>query len=90
MIITNKFAKWVLKIPNLFEKNIVGITIWTLIFIWPPKEATKVNLIKHEKKHVEQWKRYYIIGFIVLYFYQYVKYGYRNMPLEIEAREAEK
>ena len=52
------------------------------------RDDTNVKLIAHEKKHVEQWWRYLIVGFILLYGYQLIKYGYNDMPLEIEAREA--
>ena len=47
------------------------------------------KLIKHEKKHVEQWWRYIIILFPVLYLYEVLRYGYDYAPLEIEAKLAE-
>ena len=70
--------------------DIVGMAIWPFIFIWPPKYKTMTKLIKHEKMHLKQWTRYWLVGFIFLYIYQYVKYGYYYMPLEVEAREAAK
>ena len=48
-----------------------------------------LKLIKHEKKHLEQWKRYLIVGFLPMYIYYHIKYGYRANPLELEARRAE-
>ncbi|MBW7914378.1 MAG: DUF4157 domain-containing protein [Taibaiella sp.] len=43
----------------------------------------------HELKHVEQYQRYGIIRFIILYLYETVRKGYRNNKFEVEAREAE-
>lgn len=45
---------------------------------------------RHELKHVEQYQRYGIPGFLVRYFYYQLRYGYHLNPLEIEAREAER
>jgi hypothetical protein len=90
MIITNFIAKIIVKIADkLNDYNICGVTIWPFIFIWPPASAQYETLIRHEKKHLEQYKRYWIVGFLPVYLYQFIKYGYRDMPLEIEARLAE-
>ncbi len=48
-----------------------------------------VRLERHERKHVEQIWRGWIIGFGIKYAYYLIKYGYWNSPYEIEAREAE-
>jgi hypothetical protein len=48
------------------------------------------RLIKHELKHVEQYKRFGFFTFLIVYGWYSLKYGYYNNPLEIEAREAEK
>jgi len=45
------------------------------------------ELIAHERVHLEQWLRYWIVGFLPVYIYQYLKYGYLKMPLEVEAIE---
>jgi hypothetical protein len=48
------------------------------------------NWIKHENKHKEQCKRLGTIKYLILnIYYNRIKYGYENNPLEIEAREAE-
>lgn len=46
-------------------------------------------LMRHERKHVEQFQRYGTLGFLVRYLWQCARYGYRNAPLEREARLAE-
>lgn len=43
----------------------------------------------HELKHVEQYQRYGVVRFILLYLYETIKNGYRNNKFEVEARVAE-
>lgn len=46
--------------------------------------------VKHELAHIEQYKKYGLLKFLVLYLLYSIKYGYYNNPFEIEAREKEK
>ena len=46
--------------------------------------------VKHEMAHIEQYKRYGLIRFLVLYLWYSARYGYYNNPLEVEARSKEK
>lgn len=46
--------------------------------------------LKHEMAHVEQYKRYGLFRFLLLYTWYSIKYGYTNNPFEKEAREKEK
>lgn len=43
----------------------------------------------HELKHLEQFRRYGFIRFIVLYLWESARHGYINNKYEIEARAAE-
>ncbi len=45
--------------------------------------------LKHELKHVEQYKKFGTFGFLARYLWYSLKYGYYKNPLEIEARNAE-
>lgn len=45
--------------------------------------------VKHELKHVEQFKRYGYIAFIARYTIETLKKGYYNNKYEVEARMAE-
>ncbi|HSF17014.1 MAG TPA: hypothetical protein VLK65_15800 [Vicinamibacteria bacterium] len=45
--------------------------------------------LRHEKAHVEQWKRLGLTGFLVRYLWYHFRYGYSQNPLEVEARRAE-
>jgi hypothetical protein len=89
MVVTNIIAKWVILLARVFTPKTVGVTIFPFIFFYPPEYAVYQSLLKHERQHLKQWLRYLWIGFPFVYIYQYLRYGYWNMPLEIEARAAE-
>lgn len=46
--------------------------------------------LRHELVHIEQYKRYGTIKFLLLYSWYSFKHGYHNNPFEIEARQKEK
>lgn len=83
-------AKVVLSIGGLFSKEtFIAFAVGPFVFITKPKSAIHPRLLRHERAHVQQWKRYWYIGFLPVYFYQVLRYGYWNAPLEVEARLAE-
>lgn len=47
------------------------------------------KIYKHELKHIEQVKREGRLKFICKYLWFNIRYGYKNNPYEVEAREAE-
>jgi hypothetical protein len=61
-----------------------AVTIWPFIFI---NDKTNEGLIAHEKVHLKQQLRGWLIFFYIKYFYYQWRYGYENNPYEIEARE---
>ncbi len=72
-----------------------GITIWPFIFLTPSKKI-KVN-INHERIHIHQQQETLLIGFYLLYFFEYLYYrlhykhndAYRKISFEREAFENE-
>lgn len=74
--------------------KVSGITLFPFIFISLSKEDTPAKLIRHEKIHIKQQIRWFIIPFYVVYIYDYI-YGringlthwgaYRNIRFELEA-----
>ncbi|MBX3254326.1 MAG: DUF4157 domain-containing protein [Chitinophagaceae bacterium] len=46
--------------------------------------------VKHELKHVEQFRQYGFVNFVVRYTVETIRKGYHNNKYEVEAREAEK
>lgn len=92
MVVCNFISRVVIFLAEKLggTKDVWAVTIWPFIFVWPDSHAKDPVLINHEKKHIEQWKRYWIIGFLPVYLWHHFKKGYWDNPLEIEAREAEK
>jgi hypothetical protein len=54
-----------------------------------PEHIGNARLAKHEAKHWEQYQRMGAIKFYATYLWQCARHGYRNAPMEIEARRAE-
>ena len=68
---------WLLNVINWFwgkvtrkNSHFVGITIWPWVFISSHWINDK-TLIKHERIHLEQQKKYLVIGFFVRYIVEY-------------------
>ena len=70
----------------------MAITIGNTIHL---HKTAKENFIKnerwmkHELKHVEQFRRYGYLWFIVLYLFETARNGYYHNRFEVEARKAE-
>jgi hypothetical protein len=47
------------------------------------------RLVRHEKAHWFQYQRMGAVRFYLTYIWGWVRHGYRNHPMEIEARNAE-
>ena len=47
------------------------------------------RLIRHEQAHWQQWQRMGAVRYYAAYIWQVLRHGYRNAPMEIEARAAE-
>jgi hypothetical protein len=45
--------------------------------------------LRHELKHIEQFRRYGYARFTFLYMWEWIKKGYENNKYEVEARLAE-
>jgi hypothetical protein len=78
---------WSLKLfPGWVDAYTFGKTIYLR------NSGISKSLMRHEKKHVEQYARYGKFVFVVVYLWQWMKcrFRYSQIPLEVEAREAEK
>lgn len=54
--------------------------------------AERINeapLVRHEQAHWAQYQRMGVVKFYAAYLWGLARYGYRNHPMEIEARDAE-
>ena len=45
--------------------------------------------LKHELKHLEQYRQHGLFGFLWKYMLESIRRGYHNIRFEVEAREAE-
>ena len=77
----------------------MGTTVGNNIYYAQSKEDTPDWLRVHEMVHVLQYRKYTILGFLIIYSYHYLKgrfrgmtddIAYRSIPFEIEAYKVEK
>ena len=67
-----------------------GITLPPLgIFILAERLGEEA-LVRHEHAHWQQAQRMGIVRWYLTYAWYTIRHGYRNNPMEIEAREAER
>jgi hypothetical protein len=73
----------------------IGIWLHPDLMTWQraghaaPAPGTEADrLLRHELAHWAQAQRFGVIGFYARYLAGLLRYGYRNHPLEIEARAA--
>jgi hypothetical protein len=55
-----------------------------------PECCGDARLLRHEQEHWRQYERMGVLKFYAVYLWYSLKYGYRNNPMEIEARKAER
>ena len=82
---SGKKAPWCIlwEAPYFFWGRWQGITLWKLIV---QRDLSRTDVVLHEMVHVKQFK--YLVGYIK-YFYYLAKYGYRENPMEVEAKEVQ-
>ena len=55
-----------------------------------PEYVNNIRIERHEQAHWRQYERMGVLKFYAVYLWYSLKYGYRNNPMEIEARAAER
>lgn len=85
------------KLPG--KLGAIAVTFGYHIFYKMSKEEVSNTLRRHEEVHVMQYIRYGFLGFLMLYFYWYLRgrlkglshyKAYYEIPFEVEARKAER
>ncbi len=69
-----------------------AIVIGSTIYLYGVSKTSFLNnpsWVRHELKHVEQYRKLSTPVFIVQYLYQCIRFGYYRAPLEVAARRAE-
>ena len=89
-----KEHSWIAKLAaKKLKAKAVAIVVGRTIHL---HNATRHDLLqnprwlRHEIRHLLQFKQYGFIPFIFLYLLETVKHGYRNNKYEVEARASEK
>ena len=81
-----RMAAWKMRAPRI-------AMVWkTHILLWGITEAQfmgNIRWVRHELKHVEQYRQRGAMLFILLYLWYWLQYGYYHNPFEVEARQAE-
>jgi hypothetical protein len=74
------------------KQNKMAIVIGATIFLY---NISRVNFendkkhLAHELCHINQFRQYGILKFIILYLWESLKKGYWNNKFEVEARDSE-
>ena len=78
--VTVKQSRWLPRPPH--KAMTVGHTIYVR-----QGETMGIRTLAHELAHVAQYDRWGMAGMLWRVGWQRMRYGYRNSPLEIEARQ---
>ena len=62
----------------------VALAPWGIYIL--PEHMYSDRLIAHEQGHWQQWQRMGTVKYYATYLWQVIRYGYRNAPMEREAR----
>jgi hypothetical protein len=76
---------------KLQSKN-VALTMRRTIHLWNvPREVflNDIEWLCHELVHVKQYKKHGSFVFLIKYFFYWLRFGYKDIPFEIEARQQE-
>lgn len=70
------------------RRSAAAVTLGRTIVVHP-EALMDGRLLRHELEHVRQWQRH-PLTFPLRYALNHLKYGYRENPYELAAREAER
>lgn len=62
----------------------VALAPWGIFIL--PEHLANQRLTRHELVHWQQYRRMGAVKYYLTYLYQVIRYGYRNAPMEREAR----
>lgn len=87
----DKYNNWFAKLLGLiFGYKRYAITLGQTARYSVSKEAAELSpaWIAHENRHKEQYARDGVVCFLCKYVWYLIRYGYKNNPYEVDAREA--
>jgi len=62
----------------------VALAPWGIYIL--PEFLSNEGLVRHEQVHWAQYQRMGTLRYYLTYVFQVLRYGYRNAPMEVEAR----
>ncbi|MEO7310642.1 MAG: DUF4157 domain-containing protein [Chitinophagaceae bacterium] len=77
---------------RLMRSDNMAIVFGSTIHIWGVSREVFLQhkpWVKHELKHVEQYRKNGYFGFLAKYLWESIWHGYTNNKFEVEARAAE-
>lgn len=74
--------RWILR-----SRGFAGVTLPPFGIFIIEERLTDDALIRHEKVHWAQYQRMGFFRFYLTYLWQVLRYGYRDAPMEVEARQ---
>lgn len=81
-IYESRWLRW-----NPFTRWVWGQVLYPLVLFRFPKEEVDDRLFRHELEHFYQGQRLGFFRYYLKYLWLYFRHGYKNHPMEIEARE---
>lgn len=72
---------------RFIRKGYSGFTLYPFIFV---RDKSDKVLVNHERIHWQQQKQLGLLRFLWMYFRDWYRFGYDNIPLEKEAKENER
>lgn len=85
-----RYSVWWMKLMPRFMAMTLGSHVY---FSWSRRVVVnQLSVVRHELRHVMQYKELGFMRFLCTYVWQWVKHGfsYTKIDLEVEAREAAK
>ena len=85
-VYNSKFALWF----KQGDAKDWAITLGPITFYSVPFIKVDKKWRSHEDFHKLQWKKYWYVGFAILYLWELLIHGYKNNKFELEAQEYSK
>ena len=82
------FILWVFRKVTKADKVAMIDPFLLNILAYPKPYEISSTMYTHENTHIQQVKRDGRLKFIFKYLWYLIRYGYKNNPYEVEAREA--
>ena len=79
------YRSWIARV--MLPRRYVAITLASHVLT--RESWLDERTLRHERAHVEQWRRHGLAGFLARYLWYHFRYGYSRNPFEVEARRTE-